>query len=306
MREILRRLLRTKTICAQDIVDKLARNGIGRHEITAEHLSHVYLRLKVLAGAPDFSSTQEMLSNCKPHVFEPNPTVLGVIIETRRHPKLEPLVSSFSRSLNIPIQLFHGRENLDYIMSGSIAELVRDGRATLVQLETRSLNASTYNALLLTPAFWDLIGTRNKVLLFQTDTVLCSASEYTLSDFLSFDYIGSKWARERPIGILADGGNGGLSLRDWAKSYESLKRFSPQKWTGGEDSYFAFHIDLIGGKIGRDDDCAKFSTQYEYLAKSFGAHNISWLDKDSRKAFLEYCPEATFMVSREPSMTHTG
>lgn len=297
MRDVLQRILAGRAKSAQDIVNHFARKGIARDEITGEHLSHVYRRLKILPGAPNFSQIAEILPKHAPRFPAANSAIVGVIIETRRHPKLEPLVSSFSRALNIPIRLFHGTENLDWLMSGSIATLVKNGHVNLVQLEAGSLDASRYNALLLIPAFWDLIGTQNKILVFQTDTVLCSGSEYTLSDFLSFDYIGSKWQRRRPIGIRADGGNGGLSLRDWRKSYECLSRFPPQRWTGGEDGYFAFHLDIMGGRIGRDGDCAKFSTQYEYLAKSFGAHDISWLDRESRKEFIKYCPEAAFMLT---------
>jgi len=64
----------------------------------------------------------------------------------------------------------------------------------------------------------------------------------------------------RPIGMIIDGGNGGLSLRDWGEPVKSLERFSTRFWPGGEDGYFAFHMGLIGGRIGHCNECAKFST----------------------------------------------
>ena len=133
---------------------------------------------------------------------------------------------------------------------------------------------------------------RKKILVFQTDAILCANSDYQLSDFLGFDYIGSKWPRDRPVGMTIDGGNGGLSLRDWHKTVECLDRFSPKMWPGGEDGYFAFHMDLMGGRVGRGDECSRFSTQHEFLNRSFGGHKLTDLDSLSLEQFFQYCPVA--------------
>jgi hypothetical protein len=292
----LERLLSRKMISPQSIADKLGRRGIPRDQIRGEHLTDVYRRLKNIASAPDFVSISQSLPRPGPAMVDPDGPVLGVIIETRRHPALEFVVSNFSRTLKIPIQLFHGSGNLEFIMSSAISVLVSEGKVHLVELKIHDLGARSYNALLMTKDFWTLVGSRNKILVFQTDAIACEQSEYRLSDFLSYDYIGSKWPRHRPVGLLIDGGNGGLSLRDWKKSYECLLRFPPESWTGGEDGYFAFHIDLMGGKVGRDADCSQFCTQYEFLYRSLGAHKISCLGQAGRAAFLEYCKEAEMLA----------
>lgn len=300
MRRVVERLIKRlrdwplsrKMISPQSVVVKLGRRGITRNRITGEHLADVYRRSKNLESAPDFVSISDSLPSRAPTSIEPDSAVLGVIVETRQHPALEAVVSNFSRTLKIPIQLFHGSGNLEFIMSSAISGLVSEGKVHLVAMQVQDLGARSYNALLMTKGFWNLVGCRNKVLVFQTDAIACEHSLYRLTDFLSFDYIGSKWPRVRPVGLLIDGGNGGLSLRDWKKSYECLQRFPPDSWTGGEDGYFAFHIDLIGGKVGRDADCARFCTQHEFLYKSLGAHKISCLSQADREAFLEYCKEA--------------
>jgi hypothetical protein len=229
-------------------------------------------------------------------MLDPYSAVVGVIVETRRHRALESVVLNFSRTLKIPIQLFHGTGNLEFIMSGAISGLVGEGKVRLIELDIDDLDARSYNALLMTREFWNLLESRNKVLIFQTDAIACEQSDYGLNDFLSFDYIGSLWPRQRPVGVMLDGGNGGLSLRDWKKSYECLLRFPPESWPGGEDGYFAFHIDLMGGKVGRDKECAQFCTQHEFLYRSFGAHKISCLGPASRAAFLDYCKEAEVLL----------
>ena len=298
MRKFFNKIRHRKPLSAQDIADALMRRGISRNDITSAHLAAIYRRLNKISSTPDFTSVKDILPRYPPSGDTDSYPAIGVIIETRKHPALCDVVCSFQERLQIPIQLFHGQMNLDYIMASSISELERTGKVRLVKLNAEALNARQYNALLLTELFWTHLLSRKKILIFQTDAILCGNSNYTLNDFLSFDYIGSKWNRQRPVGLLIDGGNGGLSLRDWKKSHECLVRFPPKHWIGGEDGYFAFHIDIIGGKVGRDADCARFSTQYEFLYKSLGAHQISSLDQESKLAFLQYCEEARFMSER--------
>jgi len=296
VKRFFRRFLSREMISPQGVAQELRRRGIERDQIKSEHLAHVYRRMRNLASAPDFTSVADLMPNRPPSGIDPDRPVVGVIVETRKHPLLEFVVSNFSRTLEIPIQIFHGKENREFIISTAISGLMEDGKVDLVQLQTDVVDARKYNAMLMTKGFWDLLGSRNKILVFQTDAIACGQSDFRLSDFMSFDYIGSKWPRERPVGLAIDGGSGGLSLRDWKRSRDCLVRFPPERWTGGEDGYFAFHIDLVGGKVGRDVDCAKFSTQHEFLYKSLGAHKITRLDDASRAAFLAYCKEAEILL----------
>jgi hypothetical protein len=72
----------------------------------------------------------------------------------------------------------------------------------------------------------------------------------------------------------------------------------PELWSGGEDGYFAFHIELMGGRVGKGRACARFGTQHEFLSRSFGAHTISCLGQPDRAAFLEHCPKPDFCSIR--------
>tara|TARA_B110000977_G_scaffold42576_1_gene57601 strand:- start:2790 stop:3023 length:234 start_codon:yes stop_codon:yes gene_type:complete len=69
--------------------------------------------------------------------------------------------------------------------------------------------------------------------------------------------------------MIIDGGSAGLGLRDWDRSVACLDCFSADLWPGGEDGHFAFHIELVRGRVGRGDECARFSTQQAFLFKSF-------------------------------------
>jgi len=117
-----------------------------------------------------------------------------------------------------------------------------------------------------------------------------------LKDFSSFDYIGARWRnRLRLNGLVLDGGVGGFSIRDHSKSMECVKKFSIQNWQGGEDDFFAFHIELLGGRVGNRNECSKFCTQNQFLNKSFGAHKLSNLSRGEQVNFLSYCKEADFL-----------
>jgi len=282
----------TAEIVSRDLLTK----GVLRADITSEHILHVYSSLKKISNAPDFASIGEILPNQCENTINKLFPIWAVIVETRKHPALDRVVDYLIKNTQIPIQIFHGNNNLDFIMSTTISELVRSGQVHLTQLNIDELCANKYNALFLSKRFWRTVFGRKKILIFQTDAITCSHSDYTINDFVSYDYIGSKWSRQRPVGLIIDGGNGGLSLRDWEKTYECLSRFQPEHWCGGEDGYFAFHIDLIGGKVGKDNDCAKFSTMSEFLSKSWGAHKISLLNKNAQVAFLNYCQEAKFIL----------
>ena len=107
----------------------------------------------------------------------------------------------------------------------------------IIFINATSITASDYNKILLSKPLWMGIPFE-KLLIFQTDSLICSNSDYSIDEFMSFDYIGSAWERERPIGLTIDGGSGGFSLRDTKLSLEAISKFSSDIWPGGEDGFF--------------------------------------------------------------------
>ena len=279
-----------------DVRMECIRRGVDGEHICGHDLIWAYSQLKRYDFAPDFRTLGRIIKSNSDTRERKNETVLSVIVETRKHPALVPIVLNMLETLAVPVQLFHGCNNKNFIEDSELRDFIATGRITLTSLEADSLDASSYNTLLLSRQFWQRLIARQKILIFQTDSIICKNSAFSIRDFMGFDYIGSKWRRQRPVGLVLDGGNGGLSLRDWTKSYECLTRFPPEQWPAGEDGYYAFHIDLIKGRVGRDSECARFSTQEVFLEKSFGAHQINKLSETDQRAFLEYCPEATILL----------
>lgn len=232
--------------------------------------------------------------------YEPtNSQVCGVIIESRPHPLLEPVVHEFLNLLNIPIQIFHGPSSKETLLGGSLKAPISNGKIKLSPLLSDYLPSYAYNTVMMSEGFWEALIGRKKILIFQTDTVLCRNSDYALSDFLNFDYVGSKRDLLRPFGAEAPGGNGGLSLRDWELSMRCLERYDAEKWVAAEDAFFGFHMALLRGRVATEIESAKFASQHSYMFDSFGAHDIRCMSSESRADFLRYCPEASRMLESE-------
>jgi hypothetical protein len=117
---------------------------------------------------------------------------------------------------NIPddwaIQIFHLDSKQFYAgleMNVGLKELITNSSRVILTAipmfiskeRTRPIHIMTH------PWIWQNM-VANKVLLFGGNHVICSNSQYKLTDFLSYDYIGSPWSM-----FKGEGGGGGISLR---------------------------------------------------------------------------------------------
>ncbi len=98
-------------------------------------------------------------------------------------------------------------QNWSFYNRSSLSSFIINGRVFMTSLDFLRVDftGSEYINLLLTSAlFWQQVQ-GEKLLYFQSDSVICSNSSYTLRDFLEYDFIGAPWP---------DGGccNGGFSL----------------------------------------------------------------------------------------------
>jgi hypothetical protein len=277
----------------------LRSKGVKFDEITPAHVVDIYSKLKAWKGSSNKDSRSKVariLADSVGGVEIVSDAIFGVIVETRLHKDLALVVENFIENTGLKVQLFHGTDNLDFILSSKIKKLIDNSMVELTLLPCSSLTENFYNSLFLNVDFWKKIKGRGKILIFQTDSLVCSDSDFNLSDFMCYDYIGPKWHdRLRPNGVVLDGGVGGFSLRDYDKSVDCLKRFPEDNWEGGEDNYFAFHVELIGGKVGNKENCSKFCTQNDFIHRSVGAHQLTNLNELDKKNFLQYCPESKIL-----------
>jgi hypothetical protein len=279
---------------AAALLAALAKQGVGPDAVTPEHLAPLYARMRRAAHPPDFAAARETLPAAATERRVDGLSAL--ILETRPHRNLPFVVRQVREIVGAPIQIVHGAANRGFILDSDIAGLVESGDVVLTALSCDSLSAELYNALFLTPEFWEHAIGRGKILVFQTDAVLCPRSKYRIDDFLDFDYIGAAWPRNRPVGLRIDGGVGGLSLRDWGRTVDALKRFPADDWIGGEDGYFGLHVEAIGGRVGKPRDCARFCTQFAFKERSFGIHKPTRMSAFDKFLLKRYCTEVRHIL----------
>ena len=276
---------------ALSILDRLAPQGVTPETIGPEHIPEIYAALPERMTRIDPAKSRQLLPRGgEDGARAPTDELVGVIVESRVHPNLEPAVREVC-ARGIDVQVYHCPGNRAHAET-ALADLVSEGRVHLTELAHDGLSRNHYNALCLDPEFWRRMIGRGKILVFQCDAALCAPSPFPLSAFSHLDYVGSDWERERPEGVRVDGGNGGLSLRDWSRSVECLERFPPELWRGGEDTYFAFFVQLIGGKVADRETAARFSSQYWFRHRSFGAHQIDSMHWMNRVLLTAWSPSA--------------
>ena len=205
-----------------------------------------------------------------------------------------------------PILIMHNKELSQHLKRNKIVRLQkRHGILHTASLERNgfpalsSTNSSSYSKLLASAIFWSAMKAEH-VLIFQTDSVLCSMSPWSIEDFLRYDYIGAPWI-DRWYGM--DIGNGGLSLRKTKTMIRVTKSFKFNE-TENEDIYFARGIYKLAAqdpsiKIPLVHVAAKFAYEAGKLPRvtSFGVHKTPLTEVD-KKAIAETCPESMASVWR--------
>lgn len=237
---------------------------------------------------PDFETAAQI---CPVPVEGRFDGLMGLIVETRCHRNLPFVVRQVIRRCDMPVQIIHGPDNRDFIQD-RLGDVIESGQVVLSALGSDRLSGATYNGLFLSPRFWEALAGRGKILVFQTDAMLCRRSTYGIWDFMGFDYIGSRRPPRDGVGFLTGGGNGGLSLRDWTLTLKALNSFDPHRWPGGEDGYFSLFIDAVGGRVSTPEESDRFCGQRWFQRGCFGLHKPNFRKPRLALAILHYEPRA--------------
>ena len=233
--------------------------------------------------------------------------IAGLLVEPRKLENTELLINNFFDILkNNSLYFFCGKDCYHYYKK----IYSNNNKIILIDLNTNNLTASEYNDLFKNIKFWDQIDT-DYFLTIQTDGCLCKNSDYKLTDFLKYDYIGgykkNAWKQcSKYISNYYDKYqclNGGFSLRNLKAVKDVLTQFPSKKTINDkflsfeywpEDMYFVIGMYKLNYNIGFDKFAINFCTHNPFLKKTLCIHNyhraVSKKEQQLNK-LLEYCPD---------------
>lgn len=219
-------------------------------------------------------TTSEYIQAIKPTIDRPysvltNAKKGAVIVETRKIENFGLIVKNHLHFLpkGWGLTVCHSYENESFVEN----ELKDVIGVNWMVVGSDKLDANRYNQLLTSNHFWNLIPYET-VLVFQSDSLLLRKG---LDMFENYDYIGAPWAN-RAMPRL--GGNGGLSIRNKAKTLETIQRFHyNQVAHGNEDVYYS--LNMNGNKADKPVGI-KFSVETMYYPNPIGCHAMEkWMPK---------------------------
>lgn len=184
------------------------------------------------------------------------------------------------------------------------------------EVEIRYLPANTtfdshaaVSAFLTSPFLWTDLAPYLKILLFQADSILCSAAPGRVDDFMDYDLVGA------PIDArLGSGFNGGLSLRNrelvlrvlerWDFAADSGGADAPREWKFEDQWFFARMRELgedkaLAGELGLRVQLPDQATAERFAVETIwvegqrplGFHQPHRWQSEHMGEIMEYCPE---------------
>lgn len=166
---------------------------------------------------------------------------VAVIIEPRITGFLEYVIRNVAYHLpgwGIQIHCSYERHGNEQYLKKILSDIASD--IVFVPVPIPVTEAWEYSKLIKSYQFWELLSfSADKVLIFQIDTLLLRTRDVSISEYMTYDYVGAPWhinfhqgdsnhwlKRMQRFGYLKKGiGNGGLSLRDVNAMKKITERF---------------------------------------------------------------------------------
>lgn len=221
---------------------------------------------------------------------------IAVLIEFRTEDMMITVVHNILSHIppSWPIQIFHGKDNEEFIRNSTLAPIIRTGRILFTRLESPVLK-SNISILLTSRSFWTQVR-GEKVLFFQIDSMMCSNSPHRVTDFLQYDYVGAPWDTSwfgYDHRYLV--GNGGFSLRTRSKILALIETL-PYDGQTPEDVWYAANLHRVNALIPSTDIAKRFAVESVLYPRPVGIHRFP-LNCLSRKDLIQTCPEAALVMT---------
>jgi len=229
---------------------------------------------------------------------------IALMLESRIFENTEFILRQFSRFLpkTFEIHIYVTKNVLDKYIA--IVKLLNNNiQVKELPTEFKLESVKDYNNIMLNVSFWNIFTKFNKVLIFQSDTMIYRSG---IERFLIFDYIGAPWPLDY---ILSNnvGGNGGFSIRTISAMIDCLKNKSKIKIPNyknyiidkqkldehPEDIFYSCAMATLNYKVADYKTASLFANETSFFNKKcIGSHQLNIFNSTLYQSLLinSVCP----------------
>lgn len=233
---------------------------------------------------------------------------VAIIIETTMVPNLIPVMLHFAQVLGPSwnMVLFTDADSWTMPDSAGFLRLLDSGQLRIAFLPLGADLRSHYgvSVFLTRPWLWQQLQTAHRVLVFQVDSMLCTASNQTVDDFLQYDLVGAPIAPDFGAGF-----NGGLSLRNPAlmlavatatatTDEDDFFGDAPRPGLSPfEDQWFYARLKDRGAHLPDEAVAKTFAVETVWYDRPLGFHQPFRFHPDKADQITAWCPEVGMMMA---------
>lgn len=222
----------------------------------------------------------------------------AVIVESNMIPNLIPVMLHFATVLGPAwgMVLFTLRDNWVEPLSAPFQRLQDEGRVEVRFLPegTKLADSGSVSRFLTSPWLWEQVVDAKRVLLFQSDSILCARSEERVEDYFKYDLVGAPIAEQ-----YGQGFNGGLSVRN-PRVFLNITRSVDFASSGHEfeDQYFYAELKKAGAELPTVEAAMTFAVETMYYETPLGYHQPQRWQAAKMGNIEEWCPEVKMLIGR--------
>lgn len=211
---------------------------------------------------------------------------IAVMVEPRLHEYLIPVIENMIRNTDIPILIFHSKDNEDILKNTFQMDSRINSRIQLSRLRQTNLTIKQYNILLTSIDFWNKIDGEN-ILIFQTDSCLCRhINTFDFTEYLNYGFIGAPSKLEYPIPWQ----NGGISIRKKSLMIKALKYYNGPSEMNEDKFYTVANRRIVNPSP--FELANKFSVEQYYFDNPLAIHKAwKYLSKEDWDSLKHKFPE---------------
>jgi hypothetical protein len=179
--------------------------------------------------------------------------------------------------------------------------MVKSGQVKIIELPSWA-TLEGYEAIsgfLASEWFWTQFEPAERMLLFQTDSILCANSGRRVEDFFEYDFVGAAHP------YIKDAFNGGLALRNVPLSKQVVSKWDiADDVVNGthfglfEDVWFWDRMKSLGGRFPTPEKAGEFAVDFIWAERPLGYHGINrGMHEERLEEIYAWCPEAALAAA---------